>query len=534
MINRFSDYWVKKAKKRRKSWAEKARRFAVRHMQLEEIRKEVFYNHVPKTNVMSLLEEHQTVRNPISQWGTDLRFSFSEQGLREALLKEGADISSLSMTVNRKSIVGQQPHDVEYNNIKDVAYNRSDLYKKCTDLETCTINYGGVTMTIYRYTYLGQPFAWYELLPCWQLSLPLRRFQETDFNILNIATLLLEMAAEYELRQEELNYYAKKLKLRTMDAALTDDISFELWDDKKLEKKVAEYFSKDYPGVKVLDFVLRPWKQAITKYFDAITEQEIQNAKEKLDAYTLKHNFRYYVEKVLQPYFIKHGLQELKMWKPEENSSDLYIESQGYLAKYDAYNHTFWPNAHYSMSCIGSFANKIPLRALAYYLKEMPEISKKTDEVVVKTLRIYDQLMQQKNENYRQDVESLDSLAAQHKGKPVGKMMKFWRWSKMMDRFVKGNLESDYSISSIKVLGETSFSFVERSYFSHNEEVKERWLDADCQNVYVADPVTTDFEEWEKKHRRGMLCPAWSWSARKFLGDDSGVLLSIDFINQKF
>lgn len=87
MINQFSDYWKEKAQKRRKSWAEKARRFAVRHMQLEEIREEVFGNLVSKTNVMSLLEEHQTVRNPISQWGTDLRFSFSEQGLREALLK---------------------------------------------------------------------------------------------------------------------------------------------------------------------------------------------------------------------------------------------------------------------------------------------------------------------------------------------------------------------------------------------------------------------------------------------------------------
>lgn len=548
MINQFSDYWKEKAQKWRKSWAEKARRFAVRHMQLEEIREEVFGNLVSKTNVMSLLEEHQTVRNPISQWGTDLRFSFSEQGLREALLKEGADISSLSMTVNKKSIVGQQPHDVEYNNIKDVAYNRSDLYKKCTDLETCTINYGGVTMTIYRYTYLEQPFAWYELLPCWQLPLPLRRFQETDFNILNIATLLLEMAAEYELRQEELNYYAKKLKLRTMDAALTDDISFELWDDKKLEKKVAEYFSKDYPGVKVLGFVLRPWKQAITKYFDAITEQGILNEEEKLDAYTLDYNFQYYVENVLQPYFIKHGLQELKMWKPEENSSDLYIESQGYLVKYDAYNNTFWPNAHYSMCCIGGALSRrhyickgssgglgnVPLRALAYYLKEMPEISKKTDEIVVKTLRIYDQLMQQKNENYRQKVEWLDSLAAQHKGKPVGKMMKFLRWSMMMDQRLLINNDHYLLISSIKVLGETSFSFVERSYISHNEEVIERWLDADCQNVYVADPVTTDFEEWEKRHRRGMLYRACSWSARKFLGDDTGVLLSIDFINQEF
>jgi len=103
-----------------------------------------------------------------------------------------------------------------------------------------------------------------------------------------------------------------------------------------------------------------------------------------------------------------------------------------------------------------------------------------------------------------------------------------------MDQRLLINNDRYLSISSIKVLGETSFSFVERRPALHNEEVIERWLDADCQNVYVADPVTTDFEEWEKKHRRGMLYRACSWSAREFLGDDTGVLLSIDFINQKF
>ena len=189
---------------------------------------------------------------------------------------------------------------------------------------------------------------------------------------------------------------------------------------------------------------------------------------------------------------------------------------------------------HYICKGSSGGLGNVPLRALAYYLKEMPEISKKTDEVVVKTLRIYDQLMQQKNENYRQNVEWLDSLAAQHKGKPVGKMMKFLRWSMMMDQRLLINNDRYLSISSIKVLGETSFSFVERSYFSHNEEVIERWLDADCQNVYVADPVTTDYDEWVKTHRKGKFVEQWSWSAREFLGDDTGVLLSIDFINQKF
>ena len=149
--------------------------------------------------------------------------------------------------------------------------------------------------------------------------------QETDFYILNVATLLMEAAAEWELRQEELNYYAKKLKIRTMEAATTESIEFELWDDKKLEKKVAEYIDKDYPVEKIIEQVLRPWKQAITKYFHAITEHELQNPTEKFDAYSLRSDFPHYVKNVLHPYFDKQGLQEVKMWRPNEKISELFM-----------------------------------------------------------------------------------------------------------------------------------------------------------------------------------------------------------------
>jgi hypothetical protein len=410
-------------------------------------------------------------------------------------------------------------------------------------LEICTINYREVTMVIYRYTYLQQPFALYEFLPCKQLSFSNLRLEETSFSTLNIATLLMEIAAEYELRQEELNYHAKKLRLRTMDAALADGIEFELWDDKQPEKKVAEYVSKDYPVEKMLELVLRPWKQAITKYFRDITEQELQNPTEKLAAYSLRSDFPYYVKNVLQPYFDKQGLQEVKMWRPNEKSQVLYMKNQGCLAKFVPWDDVFYPNAHYSMCVIYGELNKTPLRALAYYLQKMPEIIRKTDEVVIKVMHLYDGLMLQKNKNYRENVEFLDSLAAQHKGTPVGKMMKFLRWN--AGRFInpkpKGNLY--FSISTIKVLGETSFSFVRKDVLqsysmvngqltvTYKDEVIERWLDADCQNVYVADPVTTDFDEWVKNHR------PWSWSVQDFLSSysprDSKPSLSIDFIEQQ-
>jgi hypothetical protein len=413
------------------------------------------------------------------------------------------------------------------------------VYGICTDMETIKLTYEGASMAIKRYSREGEPFGFYELNPCEQLSKVVILMQETDFSFLNVATLLMESAAELQLRKEELNYYAKKLKLRTMDAALTDEISFELWDDRKLEKKVEEYISKDYPVEKMLELVLRPWKQTITKYFHAITEQELNNPTEKFNIFELKHNHAHssqYIKDVLQPFFCKHGLRGVKMWIPEEGTSPLYMESQGYQAKYDSWNDAFYPNAHYSMCSIYGELNETPLRALAYYLQKMPEISRKTDEVVIKVMLLYDQLMQQKNEEYRKNVEYLDSLVAQYAGKPVGKMMKFLRWN-------AGRFGSRLSISSIKVLGETSFSFLERTTLMagnqsllHKEEVKERWIDTDCQNLYAADPVTTDFDKWVKIHGKGMRIP-WKWPVQVFLRQystrDSKPSLSFDFIEQK-
>ncbi len=554
----FSEYWEKKAQKRRKSWAAKAKRFAEQHTQLENIRKEVYLplDFGANFSFEDYKPEHFIKLNPITSW-QDKNFCFSEEGLRAALKAEGADMNSFRMSVSHQPIKGleaPQPENkceaYEWKLNKVFDYDRKfrswlqRIYEICTDVETVSLSYRQITMTIKRYSTEGMPFGYYELNPCEQLTKSAMLMQETDFYTLNVATLLIEAAAEWDLRQEELNYYAKKLRIRTMDAALTDDISFELWDDKKLEKKIAEYVSKDYPVEKIIEQVLRPWKQAITKYFHDITEQELNNSTEKFDESDLEDlNFR---NNVLQPYFNKHGLQEVKVWKPNEKRSDIRIEYQGHQLKYtdDIF---FYPNAHYPIYCTNrvprySSMQGTPLRALADYLRKMPEITRKTDEVVIKVMHFYDGLMQQKNEKYCKNVEFLDSLAAQHKGTPVGKMMKFLRWN--AGRF--SNSESkgyEFSIPMIKVLGETAFSFVVKDVpqglsmvngqltVTYKDEVIERWLDADCHTMYVADPNTTDFDEWVKTHRR------WSWSIQDFLSgyspQDSKPSLSIDFIEQK-
>ena len=99
------------------------------------------------------------------------------------------------------------------------------------------------------------------------------------------------------------------------------------------------------------------------------------------------------------------------------------------------------------------------------------------------------------------------------------------------------------------MVGETAFSFVVKDVpqglnvvngqltGTYKDEVRERWLDADCHTIYAADPNTTDFDEWVKTHRKGMFVDRWSWSVQDFLSgyspQDSKPSLSIDFIEQQ-
>ena len=299
----FNDYWKEKAAKRRKVWAATAKRFADEHTQLDKIRQKVFLP-LDYNNTFSFEDykaTHFVEQNPIAVW-EQMQFHFSENGLRNAMAAEGADLSNLAMQVSKESIVGMEapcpqnrwdtnfyiPNKIYDNERAHHAWLKR-VYGICTDVETVSLTYGEVTMTIKRYSKEGTPFGYYELNPCEQLTKAAMMLQETDFNMLNVATLLMEMDATWKLRQEELNYYAKKLRLRTMEAAVaTDEIEFTLWDDKKLAKKIEEYIAKGYTINVVILQLLRPFKAALNKYFDAAVERSLRD-----EVPTLR-NFNYY------------------------------------------------------------------------------------------------------------------------------------------------------------------------------------------------------------------------------------------------
>ena len=415
----FNEYWKEKAAKRRKSWASKAKRFANQHTQLESIRKEVYLplDYAVGFDFEDYKSWHFTKRNPIVEW-QELNLWFVEDGLRTALEAEDADMSSFRMEVSHQTIKGKeapQPNNrwEAYSYLPNKVFDYEKLYldwlkrmyEICTDVEMVHLSYGQITMTIKRYSTEGMPFGYYELNPCEQLTKSVMLMQETDFYTLNVATLLMEAAAEWELRQEEFNYYAKQLRIRTMEAAISDSIGFELWDDKKLQKKLKEYAVKDYSLDQVLGQVLSPWKKAVGDFIKAVTERDIKDDAQVLNARNCFYNLDFaqrFVNERLRPYLDNHGLKEVRAFIPAHSYKQAVVEYKGYrvLIKRDMWTERFvlYPYA-FDDKFLESDNNrlhlempKLTLSAIAEYLKQMPAINERIGKVIEKIENTYSEL----------------------------------------------------------------------------------------------------------------------------------------------
>ena len=414
----FNDFWKEKAQKRRKSWAAKAKRFAEQHTQLEDIRKEVY---LPLDYGINFDFEdyklfHFIKSNPLVCW-QNMNFRFSEEGLRAALEAEGADMNSFRMSVSQQPIKGLEVPQLEnvweayrfmkpnkvYDYDKKICSWLQRMYEICTDVETVSLSYRQITMTIKRYSTEEIPFGYYELNPCEQLTKSAMLMQETDFYIVNVATLLMEAAAEWELRQEELNYYAKKLKIRTMEAATTDSIEFELWDDKKIQKKLKEYAVKEYSLDQVLGQVLSPWKKAVGDYMKAVTERDVKDNSQVLNARNCFYNQNFALRFVnkLRSYLDSHGLKEVRAFVPAHSYEQVVLEHKGYRVLIKRY----WPDrfAMYPYAFDDKFLEtdenrlhlemtSLTLSAIAEYLKLMPALNERVAKVIMTIKNSYREL----------------------------------------------------------------------------------------------------------------------------------------------
>lgn len=550
-MTNFNDYWKKKAAKRKKTWTAKNERFTTDHTVLEQIRSKVFqpidYDK-RGFDADAFAFSYFKASNPLAQWNQGV-FSLSEPALRKALEAEGADLQSFKMEVSKTSIQGKEAPEPKITDYGKYEWGTSftnkvfefepkyhawlkRVYKVCTDMELITLNYREVTMTIKRYTMPDMAFAYYEVNPCVQLMKTPLLIGETVFAYIDVAFLLMDMAAEWELRQEEFSYYAKALKLRAMEAVTIESIDFELWDEKKLQKKIQEYIKKEYDLDQIIEQVSRPWKSAVKKYIDAVTERSLGDKLNTFERFSIRSSrLSGFAEEVLQPYLASVNLQDVEIEVSGKYKNNLTLKYQGFqsrlISNYDGI--FLFPNSYYE-KCSLQLLVMTSLSVVSDYLKVMPAANQKMDETILKVLHIYNEQMMQ-NPEYRAAVEHLEPLQVQYAGKPVGKMMKYLRW-RANDLLRRPYHSWLFPISTIKILSDRSFCY----QLNYNGITVERWLDAECRTVYASDPAIEDVEA-----RKAALSPTgypredlWSMTIENFVQWFTYPgFLSFDFIDQK-
>lgn len=188
------------AQKRRDEFEEHYKTYIGRGYDLDKIKKTVNEKLECKYLRFYLGESYKFKNepNPIVSF-SDGKLQFTEQGLRAELKKKGADPELLKMDT------------VEIPFEDDVYY--ASLYFKRKDVmkQVCTITYDCIQMEIKRTYVKGSPFSHYTIIPAKEMWVncnvifenELFNLTEQEFYFLDLATLLMDLALEYRLRQEE-------------------------------------------------------------------------------------------------------------------------------------------------------------------------------------------------------------------------------------------------------------------------------------------------------------------------------------------
>ena len=223
------------AQKRRDAFAERYKVYSGNGYDLDRIKKEVNKELDLKFLRYYLGESNKFKNepNPIVSF-RDGKLQFAEQGLRAAMKKKGADPELLKMDTAEIPF-----EDDVYNN--SLYFKRKDVMK-----QVCTITYDCIQMEIKRTYVKGSPYSHYIIIPAKEI--PWRttsgnyyifalELTEQEFYFLDLATLLMDLALEYRLRQEEIAYHAKQMRIHTMETALLDEeqIPLDPIDDAAIE-----------------------------------------------------------------------------------------------------------------------------------------------------------------------------------------------------------------------------------------------------------------------------------------------------------
>lgn len=245
------------------------------------------------------------------------------------------------------------------------------------------------------------------------------------------------------------------------------------------------------------------------------------------------------MKQILCPYLQEEGLHDVIV---KSHGSKITLTYQGcQCSMREEYGNgiVFCPNTHYEEIPITLRASTTPMSIIGAYLKQMPVLNNRVDDCLVKVINLYhSQLL--KNEEYSNAVLHLDLLIAEHAGKPVAHALKYMRWN--IESLLLKRYNHKMLIPSIKVTGDTSFSYIEKdAYMGWQKPVqdflRERWVDAEGRTVYAADPTTTDEETWKVEHKGRPFIEEWCMPIKDFVEHYStystAKISSSDFIEEK-
>ena len=344
--------------------------------------------------------------NPIVSF-SDGKLQFAEQGLRAVLKKKGADPELLKIEI------------VEIP-FEDEVYNTS-LYFKRKDVLTqvCTITYDCIQMEIRRTYVKGSPYSHYIIIPAkeipWRTTsgnyyIHALELTEQEFYFLDLATLLMDLALEYSLRLEEIAYHAKQMRILTMDTAVLDEEQIPLVpiDDATIESIIAECSNKGIDSGNTFNTIVQPWMDAISNYFMLMSNKyddrfslkdfEIER---RISKFVPLYNtvVRGWPKKTVTEFcegkevvgeivitaakFLSNPLREQAIACFKVGDSEMIMDEMIYSSIGLKNTLTIFPNAkerRFRLDINGS----IGIHALVGYLRQMPALCKKMDELAAR------------------------------------------------------------------------------------------------------------------------------------------------------
>ena len=286
-------------KKRRATFEERWKAFQGNVYNEEQIREAVF----APIKLVSLNTYFCKERNPLFGFDNGV-FSYTEEPFRQALSKAKADLSLFKMS------------------------ERKDM-----NSYGCFLTYQDVEMHIWRWTVEGSPFGSYTVIPARQLPVEtIWKIEETRFFWLNLPRLLMDMALEYCIRNEEFKYHLRHLKVFNMNTKVFDESNITLSDDPdEWMPTIENYFqmmkSRYNDGIRFSDLCKEhEEKQNPFKEMDVNVECKIGDAVglsnpsgERREAFFMVEGYVMYVEEfyyysysITNKYFIYPNYQHLE------------------------------------------------------------------------------------------------------------------------------------------------------------------------------------------------------------------------------